>query len=394
MDNYNDRILLLVKQFSEGDPIAQGKADATYLRINNTLIAPKQMMTANGICNYCKENKEEIAINIRQAINGLTKKSASHNKTKKSNSILNGIEKKKLRILLYPGNREDIADLKINEATHNMIIQFRESKNKFRATEPHGNFPIFYQMCDSEDTAILYIESLLVDACMCHYIGVSDAALHHDDKQNISKEKVEFLVEICNQDSLNLTGEAKELIKYVCSQIDVATTPYISFLSIFTIASADIKSLDDEEIKTLDDDIMFYYNDYFKLWQYFRKWYYNKHGKLFSKEEEIVNPVETIFYRNTYKGQISTDQACSEMKKKYRELIDHKDALMPEKTHLYAFVVLTTVPKDSEKQKICDSLFTGIRLHQAKWEIVAWNKLTNFEPIREFITIVPFLFEI
>ena len=388
MLNSQERILVLVTPFPESKSKEQIKANMTYCKLNDIFLSTEQFTTAQGLCEYIKNFRVELVPKIRSACAGLKSKATIYNTTeKRTNNLFYGIEKKKVRILLYPGNRKDISNLKVNEATHNMIIQFDDSVTNFRATEPHECFPNFYQMCNSEIVAIKYIEALLIDACLCHYVGVSDAALHQDDKQKISKEKVSFLKELTDRNGLQtLSTSAQKLVKYVCSNLP-DNTPYISFLSIFTIAT-----LDSDYSKSDDALIETFFHDFFQLWKLFQKWYYQKHHLLFSEEKDIVDPIESIFNRNKYHGQISPDTAIKEIKDQLKSFKTERINETSKEARLYAFVILKKMPNSRKQKEICDSLFAG-QLHQSKWRIKKWNDLNIFRDVYGLIEIVPFMLE-
>lgn len=289
--------------------------------------------------------------------------------------------------MLYPGDSEDVSLLKLPEATHNMIIRFVNSTDSFKAVEPHANYPSFYQPVANDIVASLYIEALLVDASMCHFIGVSAAALHHDDEQNISHEKVEFLFEFANSDEFKnsgLTKSSKELIKYVISKLK-RKTPYISFLSIFTIASIECP-----EVERVEDYFESYFSDYCKLWCIFQRWYYQRHGRVLTNKHCSQDAVMDLFDRNKYQGQISPEAAQSEIQKILLKKVISSKTLGGE--GLYVFIILKNVPNLGVHRRTCESLFAG-QIHQSIWTIKPWDELEKFAPIKEFIEVVPFILE-
>lgn len=268
----NERFLVLVTPYPKAQFDEQEKSDLTFYRVNNTLSLENEFKTAKSVCEYCDGFRAELIPKIRDVCYSIKNKPMLYNvQSKKINSrinrTLNGTEKKKLRVVLYPGNRRDIKDLNIDEATHSMIVQFSDSKFLFKSSEPHEHTPpLFYQVCNTVDTAIKYIEALLIDACMCHYMRISDAAIHNSDKQKISKDKVKFLKNNHHSNTLNnLSPEAKKMIKYVCEQLN-DDTPYVSFLSIFTIASIDNGFNDN-----MEENINHFFADYYELWKQFQK---------------------------------------------------------------------------------------------------------------------------
>lgn len=389
MSSENERILVLVTPFPKIEWEKQEKADSIYYRVNNILLLEKELKTAKSVCNYCKKFREELIPQINEVCYSIKNNAIAYNAPEhRINRLFNSIEKKKLRVVLYPGNREDINDLIVNEATHSMIVQFSDSDSLFKSAEPHEHTPpLFYQICNTEDTAIKYIEALLIDACMCHYMKISDAAMHNSDKQNISKDKVQFLKDSHYGNTLDyLSSDARSLIKYVCEQLN-DDTPYISFMSIFTIASVD-QGFEDN----IEKNINTFFADYYELWKHFQRWYYKKSGRLFSKEDDIIDPIRTIFEHNKYKGQISPDIAANAVKEELRLLKNNKKPEDPIKVFGYAFVILCNMPDDYREKAICDALFNG-PLHQAKWKIVPWEKIKDFKKIEHLVEIVPFLLE-
>lgn len=388
MASENERILVLVTPFPRADLDKQEKADSTYYQLNNTLLLEDELKTAKSVCDYSKRCRKDLVPQIKEMCYSIKNHAIAYNIPQhRINRLFNGIEKKKLRVVLYPGDRQDIEDLIINEATHSMIVQFSDTDNLFKSSEPHEHTPpLFYQICNSEETAIKYIEALLIDACMCHYMGISDAAMHNSDKQNISMDKVQFLKDSHYGNNLDyLSPDAKNLIEYVCNQLN-EDTPYISFMSIFTIASIDNGFEDD-----IEKNINRFFADYYGLWEHFQKWYYKKSGRLFSKEEDIIDPIRTIFEHNKYQGQISPEVAANAVKEELR-LLKSKKSEEQIKAFGYAFMILRNMPDDFKKKATCDSLFKG-QLHQSKWKIVSWDKIKDFKSIEDLIEIVPFMLE-
>lgn len=288
--------------------------------------------------------------------------------------------------MLYPGAESDVENLKLPEATHNMIIRFDKSAEAFSPVVPHANTPNFYQLVASDKIASLYIEALLVDASMCHFIGISDAAMHHDEKQNISHDKVEFLLEYVNSRTFENDGysdQGANLIKYATRKLS-AYVPYISFLSIFTIASLE----SNKEI----DSIKQFFKDYCILWQAFQRWYYVKHQRMLSKNSCSVDAIKQLFDRNKYNGQISFEAAQTQIQSILNaEIVDEATTVLGSRNR-YAFVILKSIPNTNRQKAILDSLFKG-QIHQATWVIVSWNKLKDFAMVNEFIEIIPFMTE-
>lgn len=396
MSSSYDRILLHITMVSGSDPTAAKMAEATYLRINNILSGISRLPNIASFFTCCADIDKKLGAYIRNECFDVKKENTFFNPdAQKPNSMLNVIdnsERGKIRVLLCPGNkREYISGLKMKETTHNMIIQFGSNKSDFIPTEPHDNPPSFYQVCNSVEVALLYFEALLFDACMCHYMGVSDAAPHHDDKQKISSEKVRFLKEICASGKVDsLTPGARKLVKHVVSCF-TETTPYVSFFSIFTIASRDgviSKDVDGKEV----DVVEAYFDDYLQLWAEFQKWYYTKHGRMFSKNKEILNPLDTILDRNVYQGQISPSAVIEKIKK----ILEHpKNPALGSQLgtkNRYTFVIVRHIPSDRSELATLDSLFPG-QMHQAKWDVVHWTDLEKYKKIPD-LELVPFMIDI
>lgn len=393
MYNYDNRILLHVKLFPENSKTISREMISLYLKLNNALTGMEVLPNINKICNYCKKNNNPLGAYIRHTCDGLKLDSNVYNsyKTDNINDILNVLDppdKGKLRIVLYTGYEPEIENLKLSEATHNMIVKFSPDSTEFVSTQVHKNFPNFYQNCYDSSQALLYIEALLVDACMCHYFGVSDAALHHDDKQRISSEKIDFLKDFLeNGDHEIFTEETIKIIKYVVKNLN-DNAPYISLLSIFTIAAKYV-----EDITDSDNYIETHFNEYCTLWELFQKWYYKKYGKLFTIDDNIIAPTSTIFYRNKYQGQISDEEASKEMLTKRKEYQKKKENFIFDlgMRNRFAFVILKNVPPENSMD-ITETLFEG-KIHQSKWGIFHWTELKKFEHIKEFIEVIPFMLE-
>lgn len=399
MSNNNHRILLHITMLSGNDKKATRMVDSTYLRINNVLSGSGQLPNIAKICDYCDSNKSDLGPYIRNRCLDIRKEDTVFEpRVNKTNSILNVVEhseRKKIRIVLYPGERTDIDDLNMDETTHNMIVQFDEVDSWFRVTEPHTNPPSFYQICGSEKIALLYLEALMVDACICHYLGVSDVAYHHDDKQRISSEKVLFLREISKNNRLKMfSSPAQKLIKYVASQMN-DSTPYISFLSIFTIAPLDV--FKEDSYNGLDTnneydfyDILSYFDDYCALWSEFQKWYFDRYGRLFFKGQKVENPLNKVFNRNKYKGQISPSEIARKLEEiKKKEIRKISNPLFGLELR-YAVIVLKHMPDKSTKIEQIEPLFVG-QLHQSKWDIIYWGDIGKYYHILQNLEIVPFI---
>lgn len=384
MSSNNHRILLHITMLAGNDPVATRKADATYYRLNNILEGNGQLPSITEICNYCDRVNKKLGAYIRNKCLDIKKEDTVFKPPiTKARTILNIIdssERKKIRILLYPGKRDDIDDLNMQETTHNMIVQFKDASTYFCPAEPHANPPSFYQSCVSEEVALRYVEALLVDACICHYLGVSDVAFHHDDKQHISNEKVLFLKELTQKGQLGfLSASAQRLVEYVASVID-ESTPYISFLSIFTIAPFDV----------FDGDDFFFFEDYCGLWSQFQRWYFDRHGRLFTKQRPIENPLETVFDRNKYQGQISETEIVNKIKELQEAPVCRVSNPPFGNESRFAVIIIKRMPSSSSTTGQFDALFSG-KLHQSKWDIVYWEDMERYKNILPYLEIVPIM---
>lgn len=176
-----------------------------------------------------------------------------------------------------------------------------------------------------------------------------------------------------------LSPSAQNLVRYVAAKID-ESTPYISFLSIFTIAPFDV----------FGDEKFFFFEDYCCLWNEFQRWYFDRHGRLFSKQKPFDNPLETVFDRNKYQGQISQ----TEIANKIRELQDApicRVANPPFGTESrFAVIIIKRMPDSSAITDQFDALFSG-KLHQSKWDIVYWGDIGRYEKIIPYLEIVPIM---
>lgn len=392
MSEKNIRYLLAVMVIPEGNANNRKYVSTIASKLGNVLNQYRQTPNAQAIFNYCEKNNDVMEGFIEKDFLRLSIESVGFNPTKdKPNNMFNTIEtseKGKVRVMLYPENKSDVNLLKLPEATHNMIIRFDSSADQFMAVEPHVYTPSFYQPVANDIIASLYIEALLVDASMCHFIGVSSAALHHDDEQNISHEKVQFLFDFVNSneiDNSDLDADGKALIKYVVNKL-TPNTPYISFLSIFTIASIEYFKKERIEEAAFES----YFSNYCKLWCRFQRWYYQKHGRILSKENCSQDVILNLFDRNKYQGQISPEAAQAEIQNKLAGKRTSSKILGSE--GLYAFIILKNVPNSREHQATCKSLFSG-QLHQSIWAIKPWDELVCFVPIKEFIEVVPLILD-
>lgn len=384
MSSFNQRILLHVTMLAGNDQEAAKKANETYYRINNILDGNEQLPNLREICNYCDKVNSELSVYIRNRCTAIKKKSSifnpSINKAKSILNIVESSERRKIRIILYPGERRYIDDLTMKETTHNMIIQFVKDDSNFFPCEPHKHPPSFYQPCSSGENALRYLEALLIDACLCHYLGISDVAYHHDDKQHISKEKVLFLKELNQSGDLKFLSEcAQDMVKYAASNLN-ESTPYISFLSIFTIAPLD----------KLNEKDFFLFEDYCTLWSHFQRWYFDRHGRLFSKQKPIYNPLKTVLDRNKYQGQISPKEIEEKIKELINSNINRIDNPPFGVESRFALIIIKRVYTKNLVANQFDALFSG-KLHQSKWDIVYWKDLSKYKNIMQYLEVIPII---
>jgi len=393
MKNNENRIIFNITVAPGEDADAEERARTTFEHLNSALSVSGGLPNIEAICNQCNDlekKTQHVYTNLSSCIGNQCRSVQKSNAFLYTrfpflNRLFNVIEqsrKKNIRILLYPGDRSYIKGLNMFETTHNMIIQFDKNANTFMITEPHTTPPSFYQVCASEKIALLHVEALLVDACMCHYLAVSEAACFHDKKKEISIEKVEFIRYIFDNDEMDfLSSGGKTLVKYVAEELK-SDTPYISFFSIFTVASIE---------QNIKDPVSSFFADYCNLWIEFQKWYYKKHKKMFNKHN-VENPLEYVFDRNKYKGQVSPKQCILKIKETVEKHKDKQSRHIFGWDQLYAFVILKHKPNNSSQATKLETIFEG-SIHPSKWEIKRWDELFgNSNPDPEF-EIIPFMVE-
>lgn len=384
MSSIDRRILLNITMLSSNDPEASRKADETFYRLNNILSGGQQLPNIKTIFNLCSKENTKLGAYIRNRCLNMIKDAILFDPTvTQAHNMLNHMDcssRKQIRIVLFPGSRNEIEGLDIHEATHNMIIQFDNDETHFRPTEAHTNPPSFYQKCGSIKTALLYLEALMVDACFCHYLGISDVAASHSEKQQISSEKVSFLLDLCRSRNLNgFSLGAQDLLLKVASKIN-SSTPYISFLSIFTVALQDL----------ISTDTFNYFHDYCRLWSKFQEWYYKKHYRFFSKDQPVEKAFYSVFYKSRYRGQISK----AAFEDKLKSTIERAAIYMPnppfDLERRYAVIVVKRKTRTPSLIAQFDSLFSG-DIYQAKWDIVYWGDLEKYANIISFLDIFPIM---
>lgn len=388
MNNEFSKLLLHITILNGKNNKAKHLVDDTYYLINNILNGNQQLPNWESLYNYCNlTGAKELGIFIRNQCYALQKQDSLFFEALPAKTIFSNIDqanKKNIRILLYPGERESLCDLNMSETTHNMIIQFITSDQCFFATEPHPYVPSFYQPCSSIDTALCYLEALIVDSCLCHYLGISDVAFKHDTKQQISREKINFLLEMSQTNHFDfLSLESRELIEYAISQTDI-TTPYISLFSLFTIAIRD---------KYHTTDASPYFEDYFKLFVRFQKWYFYMHGRLLTKSQPFNDILKDILKRNKYNGQISPNLFESKInelyKKKESGLIKQSQNPPFGIEDRWAIIIIKSTPSGKELEKY-KALFSG-NIHPAKIALVQWSELFKFKAFFHNLEIIPII---
>lgn len=381
-----NRVLLHVTMDSSQNAHIKNKMHNIYQRINNILYGCEQLPNIVEICNYCDTRNRRLGAYIQNECIAINNRSITYARSvDRPNGIIKMVhptDRKKIRTILFPGVGTDIENLKIPESTHNMILRFDENAPNFCAADAHKFPPSFYQTCSSEYTALLYLEALLIDACMCHYLGISDVACFLDEKKNISTDKVQFLREFSTSTNFKLLNiAAQNLVNKTLEKLE-DTTPYISFLSIFTISPRDF---------TPDSNLVLF-DQYCIMWKQFQIWYFQKHGRFFSKESDVINPLDTVFYRNKYQGQISPGEITS----KIIQCINHPASRYSEgllgKESRYAVIILKHLPENKIRTEQLETLFSG-NLHQAKWKIIYWGDWEKYEKHQHFFEIVPFIID-
>lgn len=388
MNNSNNRMLLRVTVHPAENAEIEGKNRNVFFKINNILTGREQLPSVSKICKICDENNSKLGAYIRNECSSLENKSIVYarqpdNPNSGIINIIEPVERKNIRVMLFPNTGEDIDSLRIPESTHNMILRFCDNIPNFCAAETHASPPSFYQRCSSEENALLYLEALLIDACMCHYLGVSDVACFHDEKQHISSEKVQFLREFVKSSGFTtLNNGAQNLIRNTVALL-TESTPYISFFSIFTIANLDF----------LPDNKFLFFDQYCKLWKYFQIWYFNKHGRYFTTETQIENPLNTVFYRNKYQGQISPPEISDRIKQYVNNPSNRYEDGFLGKESRYAVVILKHLPENKIEEGQLQALFSG-NLHQAKWNIIYWGDLEKYEKHIHNLEIIPFIIDV
>lgn len=391
MDKVYSKLVLHITVLPETDQTARFFVDDIYAHLKNTLTRYKKMPNVKSLCEYCDSvGGNKLANDIRNQFDHLIEKDTFFHSQRYETSMayfsnIDGSNKKNIRILLYPGNRDNISNLSMDETTHNMIIQYTRNGKAFFPTERHTNPPSFYQKCSSMETALCYLEALLIDSCLCHYLGISDVATKHDQKQKISRDKIDFLMELARGENFKeLTFETRKLITYVISKID-PYTPYISFFSIFSVAAKDVSK---------SPRIEPYFEDFFKLFELFQKWYFEKNGRLFHKDSKIHDAVKSIFRRSPFQGQIRSTSLDVMIQDKCEKISKGLLAIPPnppfEVEHRWAIVIIKHMPSNEDEIKIFRSLFSG-PIHQATVTIIPWNELNQYDMIRHRIEIVPIL---
>lgn len=378
----SNRVVLYVSMAYGYNDYSAIMAEETFLALKNIFDGENQFHNVSNIYKECMNINTKLGVYIWNSCLKLSKENTLFdNKDEKINSILNVVTdsiRKQIRMILYPGNKNDLNELTIAGATHNMIVQFSEKDSAFCPTISHSKSPSFFQTCSSVDEALLYFEALLVDACICHYLGISDVAHYLDDKRLISNEKVLFLKELVKEKKLNfLNDNSKKLIKYVVDNLK-DDTPYVSFFSIFTIATLDLSN---EPLN---------FSEYCKLWSEFQKWYFEKHNRLFIKGSTVDDALEKLLKNNKFKGQISEEELNKKITKILNGVIDYKENPPFGNEQRYALIIFTHSLDKIDQIKQSDSLFNG-KVHPATWDIISWDKVSHYKSLFQDLEIIPFI---
>lgn len=391
MEKVYSKILLHVITLPPKNEIAGCFVDDIYACLQNALAGYWKMPNVKSLYKYCNAiGGKNLANDIRNQFDHLVNRDTffhfeHEKKSKRYFSNIDSSNKKNIRILLYPGVRDNISDLSIRETTHNMILQYTQSSKSFFATENHNNPPSFYQRCNSIETALCCLEALIVDSCLCHYLGITDVAVKHDQKQKISRDKIDFLIELSQGDNFKgFTSQAQQLINYVLSQMN-SSTPYISFFSIFSIAVQDVFK---------ENNVEPYFDDFFKLFHLFQKWYFEKNGRLFHKNTFTQDSLKSVFSRNPYQGQISSVLFDAMIQEKCQKINKGLIAQIPSPPfgaeERWMVVVVEHMPSTEQERKIFRALFSG-PIHQATVNIIPWNERSKYNSIIERLQMLPIL---
>lgn len=391
MKKVYSKLLLHVITLPKKNEIAGHFVDDIYACLQNALVGYRKMPNVKSLCKYCNDiGGKNLANDIRNQFDHLVNQDTffyldDENKSKRYFSNIDSSNKKNIRVLLYPGDRENISDLNMSETTHNMILQYTQSSEKFFATEKHQNPPSFYQKCNSVKTALCCLEALIVDSCLCHYLGITDVAVKHDQKQKISRDKIDFLIELVQGENFKyFTPQAQQLINYVLSKV-TSSTPYISFFSIFSVAVQDVFK---------ETKVEPYFEDFFKLFYLFQKWYFEKNGRLFHKDTFTQDSLRSIFNRNPYQGQISSVSFDAMIQEKCEKINKGLIAQIPLPPfgveERWAVVVVAHMPATEKEERIFRSLFSG-PIHQATVNIIPWNERSKYNLIINRLKVLPIL---
>lgn len=104
----------------------------------------------------------------------------------------------------------------------------------------------------------------------------------------------------------------------------------------------------------------------------------------------MINPLETVFDRNKYQGQISPVEISNKIDS-ILNTSSKKISNAPFGLELrYAVIIIKHMPDTHLKTQQFEALFPG-QLHQAKWDIIYWGDISRYNNILPYLEIVPFM---
>ena len=109
-----------------------------------------------------------------------------------------------------------------------------------------------------------------------------------------------------------------------------------------------------------------------------------------SADRKIENPLETIFNRNKYQGQISPNEIVN----KIGDILNTPSSKVSNDPFglefRYAVIIIKHMPDTLSKTQQFEALFSG-QLHQAKWDIIYWGDIEKYDDIISYLEVVPFM---
>lgn len=386
----NKRFVVHFTPIEQGDRFAQRESSIAFARINNILAGNTIFPNFEKICHALSNIDSALSAYIRKEFSRLCYQDILFDKRKQdSGRVFNNIQdsdRKYIRAIFQQGSAADVDFIQLNGATHNMIVRFEKSSQTFQPTLRHKNPPSFYQICSSSNTALLYLEALVMDACMCHYYGVSDAAMRKIDQQRISSDKVRFMLHLAQSCELQQLSEAaQKCIVYAANNL-ASDTPYISFFSVFSIVPEDI-----EIGMTRKQWESIFASEYCKLWKLFQKWYYSFYGKIITQNSDYQYAYQSIFNNSIYSGQISEYDSQKEIQRIFDE-DDNQDNTSSSESGRYVFVIISHVPS---VQQTFDNLGQLMRkeIHQAQWRVIPFSDISIYQDYLPYLTFVHFMID-